>query len=327
MTSEAREEAAERVARGAAPWTHHPCWIDVVEATGESCRGLAAFDAGRLAGWMWMTVRTTELGTVVSSMPYIAYGGPFGDDAAVVPLIDALIEQAREAGASVVVVGTSPLTDNPSTLEAAFSPTYRFENFCQVSSLETHPLATLSSSRRSALQRKIRAASHLHIRRAEDIEAWLEIYRDRYDELGATPYPESFHRAAFESEVAELWCAYEGSRLVGGTLFMFSRPVVDFFSSAYASGDRSVAPTTAVLDAAMTSFVDRGARWLNWQSSPGRGGVYEYKRRWGASERPSYYLSRVLDPDAPLLSATPAEIRTQFPLRFVVPFSALGASA
>jgi len=184
----------------------------------------------------------------------------------------------------------------------------------------------MNSRKRSTFRRRINSASKLRIV-AElpnyAVDEWLNIYRQRYKELGANPYPDELHRRILSMDSTEVWTAWDDERLVGGTLFLMSNHIIDYFSSAYLSEYRDIGPTTAVLNQAFESFVSRSISWFNWQSSPGRGGVFTYKQRWGAEEAHHYYLSTVLNDKAPLFSVTPERLQSEFPLRFVVPFNAL----
>lgn len=314
---------------------HHPVWVDVLLAMGEDCRGLVGLEDGKVAGWILYTIRKAPLGIVVSSLPYLAYGGPGQPDGntAVVPaLLQALRAEAVRIDADVVSVGTSPWLgpEMKGVYRQALGATHEYENFVQLHEISRHPLERLSGKRRSAFRSELNRAarSGLRVKPAlapEEFAGWLEIYRQRYSEISANPYPPAFHRKAFElgvpAGVVEVWGVFDGPVLVGGNLFLVSSGSVDYFSSAFLSAYRSLFPNTFLLDEALRDFAGRGLRCFNWQSSPERGGVYQYKKRWGAYESRHYYLSALLKPGTRLLKAEIAEVRQAYPFRFVLPFS------
>jgi hypothetical protein len=315
---------------------HHPVWLEILTALGEDARGIAALEAGEVRGWLLYTVTRRGRTTVVSSLPYIAYGGPHAHDAEIAgALLRRLRQVAEELGADVVSVGTSPLltADQERAYVAAIAPTHTFENSVQLQSLQTHPLEQLSKKRRDAIQSEIRRgenAGFVAVDRLDDrqLEEWLTIYRARYAEIGASPYPDEFHRQlhgrAVPAGIAEMRGVVDGNtgRLLGGIAFLVSPREATYFSSAFASDVRHLYPTTFLLNEAFHAFRTRGVETFNWHSSPAQGGVHAYKQRWGATEHRHYYLAALLRPDSRLFDLSPDEVRTFFPLRFVLPFSA-----
>lgn len=314
---------------------HHPVWAQVLSAIGEECRGLVAVDGGNVLGWLLYTVSRGEYGTVVNSLPLVLFGGPAvpGADAAVTAaLLEALRGEAESLGADALSVGTSPFLneETEATYRRVLRVTHELENFVQLQDLQVHPLDALAPKRRRAVRSEInRGIRHglrvLPVLDARQLDEWLAIYRERYLEMGAVPYPADFHRRAFEMAVpagaAEFWAVVDGDRLVGGVMFLVSSDVVDYFSSASLTAYRPLFPTTLLLNEAFTAFMARGKKWFNWQSSPNRDGVYQYKARWGAREWRYFYLSTLLRPETTLLRTPVADIKRAYPLRFVLPFS------
>lgn len=325
----------DSIARNAPPEllpVHHPVWLDVLQSLGEDARGIAAVDAaGEVRGWLLYTVTRREGIAVVNSLPYIAYGGPHGSVAA--ELLRRLRELVLDLGADVLSVGTSPLltAEEEQIYVSAIAPTHTYENAVQLQSLATHPLEQLSKKRRDAIESELRrgdragftVVDHLD---EEQFEEWLAIYRTRYAEIGATPYPDEFHRQlhrhAVPAGIAEIHGVLDRGRLVGGIAFLVSKREATYFSSSFASDVRHLYPTTFLLNAAFHAFRARGIETFNWHSSPAQGGVHAYKQRWGAQPHRHFYLAALLRPDTRLFERSPAEVRQLFPLRFVLPFDA-----
>lgn len=316
--------------------SQHPVWAEVLCAAGVDCRGLVAVRGGRAVGWLLYGVHSTPLAMVVNSAPLVVYGGVAAAPEAEVRigLLRALRAEAGRLGADVLTVALSPFATREMEEECRLSigSTHEMENFVQTHELATHPLEGLSPKRRDAFRSEVNRAKQAGLRvvhqlTLREFEEWLAVYGRLYAELGAMPYPEAFHRAAFERGVptgaAEFWGVLDADKVVGGVMFLTSGRAIDYFSSAFRSEYRPLSPTTYLLNEAFGHFIARGVQHFNWQSSPGRGGVYRYKSRWGAREGHHLYLSAVLRSDSPLLKAAPAVIQRCFPLWFVVPFSAL----
>ena len=314
---------------------HHPVWAQVLSNIGEDCQGLVAVEGPNTLGWLLYTISRGVYGTVVSSLPFVLFGGPAVPNADVevtAALLEALRGEAESLGADVLSIGTSPFltAETEAMYRRVLGVTHELKNFVQLQDLQVHPLDALSPKRRRAVRSEInRGIRHgLRVLPALDerhFNEWLAIYRDRYLEMGAIPYPPDFHRRAFEMAVpagaAEFWGVADGDRLVGGVLFLVSSDVVDYFSSASLSAYRQLFPTTLLLNEAFSAFMARGVRFFNWQSSPNREGVFRYKARWGAREWRYFYLATLLRPETTLLRTPVADIRRAYPLRFVLPFS------
>jgi hypothetical protein len=339
LVGRARADVESAFAGSAAAAQHDPLWLDVLDECGETTLGAAAYAEGALAGWILGASRHGPGGAVVTSLPYVAYGGPAvlrGGTATAVALARWLLGAARARGAVAVGVGLPPLTpdDIAGAVAAGLDANARYDNFAQVQPLDPHPLRQVPKARRDTLASLVRRAVRGGVRvgpssdRAE-FDAWLGIYRARYSELGARPLDDAFHRAALARGGAtgrvEFWSARTRDRLLGGSLFLVGDGVVDYFSSAYATDPeaRALAPNNLLLSAAFDAFAARGLRWFNWQSSPGRGGVYRYKAGWGAAERPQRYLCWIAPDARALLALTPAEVVRGYPARFVIPFDRL----
>lgn len=336
LDSQVRAQILPLAGRAGVLPQHHPVWVDILAACGEECQGLAAVHEGTTLGWLLYTVRSQPLGTVVSSLPMILYGGPAplgGDPVLGEALVAGLRTEAERLGADVLSVGTSPLwsPQMEDVCRKVLGVTHEFENFVQLQSLDMHPLEQLNKKRRDAIRSEINRSTRHGLRvvsslSPQQFSRWLEIYHARYAEIGARPYPDELHRSVYEVGVkagsAMFWGVFDGEDLVGGTLFLLSGTVVDYFSSAFLTPYRHLYPNTFLLNEAFKAFMQLGIRHFNWQSSPNRGGVYQYKARWGATEGRHFYLSTLLRPDTRLLKTSITEVRQSFPFRFVLPFSA-----
>ncbi len=330
--------------RGSGEWAmlpqQMPHWLSVFEKLGEEAWQLVCHDDGNVAGWLTYTISRSDLGVVVSSLPYLPYGGPVSNDRAIEEvLLGALVDEARALGADVVSVASHPLMGREALArwQAALKVTHSFDNFVQLQSLARHPVEVMKSRSRAAFNRKFRRAEDAGVtvclaESAEDVEAWLEIYRCRFDEIGGRPYPPDFFRFVFRDELlrkqsVQLWLAKIDKKVIGGTWIFMGSQCADYFASAFDSGFNDCYPSTLVMNVVFQSLVARSIPVLNWQSSPGRGGVYEFKRRWGAEEGSHAYHSVLLNSTSRILQASPQAIGDNFPFRFVVPFSVLGEGA
>lgn len=113
---------------------------------------------------------------------------------------------------------------------------------------------------------------------------------------------------------------------VAALMVLFYNNTVEYFVPATRAEFRVQQPMSLLIYHAMQEAAARGYRWWNWGGTwTTQAGVYQFKSRWGAVDRPYRYFTRVLDPA--VLGRTPAELLAAFRYFFVVPFSALETPA
>ena len=327
------------------PLQHDPRWGEVYHTLDNECFVVALAREGKaITGVSTMTIFSGSYGKILHANPYMGYGGcsvrprePTAESVAdsIRALLKATLDEARAQGCVTATIATPPFTEDLTALyESCLQPDFRLPNTYQFHSLDKHPLTGLTSKRRDAFRSEIRRAEKggIRIRKAaalEDFDCWLTIYQERYRELGATPIPGPFLRKLWQcfhpTGHAELLLAErDGPRtpsgLLGGTLFLLGRGIADYFSSAFRSDSRNLYPGTLLLDRMFVQLMDQGFRRFNWQSSPNRGGVFAYKKRWGASEGCHTILTCVLGDVAPLRAQSLDAIRHAYGSHFVLPY-------
>lgn len=319
-----------------APLQHDPRWAQVYRKLAHEHFFVAvARQENIIVGISTFTIFEGPFGTILHANPYMGYGGcscASGKENEIIhSLMEALIDWAQQFGCITVSIATPPFSEKlVDFYRAALEPHYCHKNFHQYHYLDQHPLKNLKAKRRHAFISEIRRAefSGVKIKRAVDIlevEAWLDVYEERYAQIGARILPRVFQSALWHTFVsvgkAELYLAYQYEQLLGGTLFLLGYGIVDYFSTAFKTESMKLYPGTLILYHAFNRFIDLGYKMFNWQSSPSRdSGVYKYKRRWGALEGTHLILTRVLG-DAKVFTQRPLfEIRDTYNGHFVLPF-------
>ncbi|MAG93334.1 MAG: hypothetical protein CMJ48_06245 [Planctomycetaceae bacterium] len=332
------------------PLQHDPRWLEVFASLeGENFTVALARQENTVVGVSTLTTFSGPYGKILHANPYVGYGGCSVADTAsneftsavVEALIQALLAEAKAQDCVTATLSTPPFSEDLTGIyERCLQADYSLSNHYQYHILDQHPLAGLASKRREAFASEIRRAERggVTLRRAEtlaEVEAWLEVYGERYRELNASPLPAAFLKALWETFSptghAELQLAYcddvhrdeknAPTGLLGGTLFLLGRGIVDYFASAFRSNSRSLYPGTLLLDRMFTQLIERGYSHFNWQSSPDRGGVFAYKKRWGAREGQHVILTRVVGDVTPLLAEPLTAVRAGYGLHFVLPYS------
>jgi lipid II:glycine glycyltransferase (peptidoglycan interpeptide bridge formation enzyme) len=103
-----------------------------------------------------------------------------------------------------------------------------------------------------------------------------------YDEA---PYPRRLFSALLESDDAELWLAYAGDRAAAGALLLRGSEDLLYWSGAMDREFRYLAPSNAVMCAAIKSGCERQILYFDFGASAGLPGVEAFKKSFGAQPR------------------------------------------
>ncbi|MFA5137141.1 MAG: GNAT family N-acetyltransferase [Patescibacteria group bacterium] len=238
-----------------------------------------------------------SFGKFAVGMPYMGYGCM--PDRYIPHLLDEMEDIARAEGCLAMSVGTHPLSVQPHHTYPGF---YTQDNFCQISELDVHPVKKLSHHRRMAFQNEISKLPEEYFidtsPSAAVFDQWLDVYKSRCADQGATPFPDwffvNYYITSGFSDI-EFWVVRSRDEVLGGAFIAIGEGIADYGTSAFTTASRKYNPTTHLLDALFTHLIGRGIKYFNWQSSKSRNdGTYLYKRRWGAEEYNHCYLSKPL---------------------------------
>lgn len=318
------------------PAQHDPRWAQVyAKLTNEDFWVAVSSQNGKILGVSTFTIFNGPFGAILHANPYMGYGGcsctPGRESEVIHSVMETLLDHAQKLGCITASVATPPFSEQLVDLyKSALKPDYCYENFYQYHYLDQHPLEGLKKKRRSAFRSEIKRAesSGIKISRAVDsseVEAWLDIYEARYAQIGARVLPRAFQIMLWDTFApvgkTELHLARQGGQLLGGTLFLIGRGIVDYFSTAFSTESMNLYPGTLILHNAFTRFMKLGIKRFNWQSSPSRdSGVYNYKKRWGALEGQHLILTRILGDPAVFTTRPLSEVRDAYGAHFVLPY-------
>jgi CelD/BcsL family acetyltransferase involved in cellulose biosynthesis len=104
-----------------------------------------------------------------------------------------------------------------------------------------------------------------------------------YDE---PPYPPELFGALVDSGAAELWLARLEGRVIAGALLLRGSDDVLYWSGAMDREHQGVAPSNAVIRAAIESSCRRGFSYFDFGASGALTGVERFKTSFGAEARP-----------------------------------------
>jgi hypothetical protein len=278
---------------------------------------LTAFDGDRLLGVMpYACLKHDELGTVVNSLPFFgSHGGAFvdndlpdGGSRVLNALYESFLAESRGCGAaSITVVENSffPLSD-PTI--SRLSLDFVDDRIGQITPLpsgggiEEKLFGSFHVKTRNAIRKGQKSGQRIEL--CENVEnlAWLQsVHEQSISSLGGVPKAmEIFQSLIVEFPLGTSSRLYIGridGEPVSGLLLLLYRETVEYFTPVAVEGHRDKQVLSDLIFRAMTDLAKEGFRSWNWGGTwRSQEGVYRFKSRWGAMERPYRYFNRLTDP-------------------------------
>jgi hypothetical protein len=318
--------------RSEATLYHSPRYRDLLHAVvGGRPEYLGAWRNGNLVGFFPAFERDGAVGKVINSLPFFgSYGGAIAEDEDCASALwsEFAARAERHAVAAATVVG-NPFGE---AAVAARIPTCMVEHrIGQITVLQPgtgfaeHLRASMAGSARRNLRKARIAGVRVVVRnRAVDFLAHAH-YADMAG-AGRLVKPAAFFAAFPEilrpEEDYRLYLAELDGEPVAALLMFYFKETAEYIMPAIARGRRALEATAQILFQAMLDAADEGRRIWNWGGTRlDQTGVYRFKRKWGAVDRPYEYAvwirdQRLLDRDA-------GELAAAYPWFYVAPYTAL----
>jgi hypothetical protein len=281
-------------------------------------------------------------GSILTSVPQ---AGPLGGvfvppGIPAQPAYKALVSEAdriaRTRGCIALSVITNPLENDYPVYVCALENTVTLENFTQVLAIPSavkNGEFVLPNSIEPNISRHVRKCATLgySVRNAgpaNDFDDWYEVHVARHQEIGAIPLNrqllENIVRILVPANRALFTVVEKDSRITGGCIFVHHSEIADVFILSTSPLARKDGANYLLIKESLCRLEARGAKILNWQSSPRRGdGVYKFKRQWGSEERLYYFVTKLYRDPAELVAFGADRIRACYPGHYVVPFGAI----
>jgi serine/alanine adding enzyme len=288
--------------RGQPGWTpfHLHGWRTIYEqVAGHECPYLATRDAsGAITGVLPLVrVRSLLFGHYLVSQPFVNYGGPLGNPAAIQGLVEAAVTRARDNGVKLLELRSRselpidlPVSHRKITvvLDLPGSPETLFKHF--------------EAKLRSQVRKPQKEGVTVRFG-PDQVGPFFEVFAAHMRDLGTPTQP----RRLFEM-IAELFpeaafgCAYIGGRAVaGGAGFAWGREFEMTWASALHAYNR-IAPNMLLYWSFMERAIGQGATLFNFGRCTPGAGTHRFKRQWGSRDEPLHWYQFARDGSA----ATPS---------------------
>jgi CelD/BcsL family acetyltransferase involved in cellulose biosynthesis len=300
----------------------------LVDELGCEAEYLVAREGGEIRGVLPVMWSENGGGRVLNSLPYYgSHGAPLAKSHdAERALIDAWSERATDSRTLAATMVANPFRGGD-PLEPVHDLTER--RIGQVTMLPSDEPDELMSLYSKRGRRDVRRAERRGVEVGRDPTRLFDLWR-LHDEnmgvIGGLAKSERFFtelpRRLEPGRDFDLWVASKDGEMIAGLLVLYFQDVAEYWTPAVEAAHRDDEPMALTVFQAMLDASQRGCRLWNWGGTwSSQDGVYRFKRKWGAEDRPYRYFVRVNDRS--ILEATPEQLLDRFPHFYVVPFSAL----
>lgn len=267
-----------------ATFCHLVGWRSVMEGVlGREALYLAARDAeGRIRGVLPLALhRSRVFGHRLVSMPFLNYGGPLGDPAAMSALLNEAVDRAESLGASLELRSRRPIPSDLPTSERKVTVLLPLPD-------DPEKLWTAFKSKvRSQIRRPMK--ENMEPRFGHDqLEPFYEVFSQNMRDLGTPVLPRSlFERlvAVFPDELVFAAIYYRGRPVAAGAGFTFHGEFEITWASALHEFSRQ-APNMLLYWSLMEEMIRKGVKTFNFgRCTPGEG-THRFKLQWGGHDQP-----------------------------------------
>jgi hypothetical protein len=293
---------------------------------------LLAREGGEICGVLPMMWSENGGERVLNSLPYYgSHGSPLANSRkAERALIDAWDERASDSGTLAAT-----MVANPFRGEELLEPVHDLtdDRIGQVTTLPSAEPGELMSIYSKRGRRDVRRAERRGVEVERNPDRLPDLWRLHKENMRVIGGLAKSQRVLTElprhlepRQDFDLWVATKDGELIAALLVLYFRYVAEYWTPAVEARHREDEPMALTVFHAMLEASRRGCRFWNWGGTwSSQDGVYRFKQKWGAQDRPYRYFVRVNDRS--LLDATPEELLDRFPHFYVLPFSALRSGA
>lgn len=297
---------------------------------GASIEVLEHRTGGELDGILPVVIlRHAEYGTVINSLPFFgSHGGPFAAKSSAVirtALLRALIDLAEglDAASSTLIENPfHPLNDEEIAASRHTVTDDRIGQFTAIQAggvVEAALLETFHVKTRNSVRKGLKLSLAVERREDEASWRWMQgVHAKSITSMGGLPKSMAVFnslRHSFGSD-ASLHLGSIDGQTVCGLVSIRYRNTMEYFTPVVVEKWKETQALSALIFRRMTEAAREGCTLWNWGGTwRSQEGVYRFKSRWGAVDRPYRYLNWVRKPE--ILSVPVLTLQQAFPYFYI----------
>ena len=262
---------------------HNYAWGEVINrAFGHRSLWLGARDeGGGLAGILCLVrVRSLLFGDYLVSLPFLNYGGPLGNAAAVQALAAASVDLATRE--RVLLLELRSRIEQPLDLAVSHR---KITVTLQLPGSADELMQAFPAKLRSQVRRPIKEGAVIRFGR-DQVAGFYSVFARHMRDLGTPVMPRRFFELASEAFGDASWfgCAYLGDRpIAAGAGFEWNGELEMTWAASLTEFNR-IAANMGLYWAFMERAVQRGLSRFNFGRCTPDGGTHRFKRQWGGKD-------------------------------------------
>lgn len=276
-----------------------------------------------------------KFGTVFNSLPYYGSNGGVIQSRENVEAKQNLIKEffslAKKKNACSATIVTNPLLKDNHLYEEVIDDHIIDERIGQITHIPANPDDELIKIFDDPRPRNIRRAQKEGIKvssgnERSSVEFLYQIHVENMQAIGGLNKSWDFFEKLFTNMPADMWSVYIGSKEdepVSALLLFYFNGTVEYFTPVIKSEHRNTQALALVIFEAMKDAANkRGCKNWNWGGTwLSQTGVYDFKKRWGTSDYPYYYYTKLFNKR--VRSSSKEVLLKDYPGFFVLPFTEL----
>jgi hypothetical protein len=306
---------------------------------------LLAFENGQLAGALPTFLIDGPLGVALNSLPFFGSHGSLLLSQNANPetasfLVNSLNDLCISRSIAFATVIDTPLVANEEHFHRALGFQYHDQRIGQITTLpQEKEVERINESLLGLYHQKTRNIVRKALRSGlvfgydqspHALDVLHNLHEINIKGIGGIAKPKKFFETiARQFQADQDYRIYiartEDGEVVCALLLLYFKDTVEYFVPATAEAWRSAQPLSALIHIAMRDAVlERSAKTWNWGGTwLTQNGVYHFKSRWGATDHPYRYYTRVSPDERRLHGVSRYSMLQGYPWFYTVPFAAL----
>lgn len=165
--------------------------------------------------------------------------------------------------------------------------------------------------------------------RTEDLDFLYKGHKENIEAIGGKTKDASFFNSIPEiipGSMFKVWVAEKQGVKIAALLVFYFNKTVEYFTPCTLHEYRNLQPSSLLIFEAMKEAAQKGYCYWNWGGTwRTQDGVYDFKKKWGATDHPYFYFTKIYDPD--ILKAAKETLLKEFGNFFVLPFNKINPTS